>query len=169
MQHGSFQPYSLRHDTLGTIERINHLAAQFRSKHYPVIFIQHDGSKENCFLPGSDDWKILPELVVLPADTIISKTANDSFYGTRLQDTLAEHNISELFITGCATDFCIDTTVKSALNKDYKVTIVADGHTTASRPHIDAPSVINYFNWLWSEMSPAKHKLEVRQAAEIEV
>src|SRR5690606_4558680 len=96
MQKGSFKPYSLRHDTLGIIERINSIAKKCRSKNMPVIFIQHDGSKENCFYPNSEDWEILPELEILPSDIIIGKTANDAFYNTLLDSTLRNKNISEL-------------------------------------------------------------------------
>lgn len=34
--------------------------------------------------------------------------------------------------------------------------VVADGHTTADRPIIPARQVIQYFNWLWSEMTPTE-------------
>ena len=169
MQTGSFKPYSIRHDTLGTIDRINSLSADFRSNHYPVFFIQHDGTRENCFLPGTEDWEILPELERLPIDITISKTANDAFYKTLLQETLSEKNISELFIAGCATDFCVDTTIKSALSKDYKVTVVEDGHTTACRPFLDAQTVINHYNWLWADMSPTKYKPAVVKTCDIKL
>jgi nicotinamidase-related amidase len=169
MQKGSFKPYSIRHDTLGTIDRINFLAFNFRANHYPVIFIQHDGTKENVFFPNSQDWEIVPELVRLTDDITVSKTANDSFYKSSLQSILSVNHISELFITGCATDFCVDTTIKSALSKDYKVTVIEDGHTTASRPYIDAQTVINHYNWLWSEMSPAKHRLTVVKTIDIKI
>ena len=169
MQKGSFKPYSLRHDTLGVIDRINFLSGYFRANNYPVIFIQHDGTNENCFFPKTDDWEILPELVRLPNDITISKTANDSFYKTFLQEMLFKKATSELFITGCATDFCVDTTIKSALSRDYKVTIIEDGHTTASRPFIDAQTVINHYNWLWSEMSATKYKLAVLKTRDIKI
>jgi nicotinamidase-related amidase len=169
MQKGSFKPYSIRHDTLGTIERINSISNKCRCKCIPVIFIQHDGSNENCFYPNSEDWEILPELKILPSDIVISKTANDAFYKTELDSILRDKNISNLFITGCATDFCVDTTVKSALGRDYKVTVIEDGHTTASRPYIDAQTVINHYNWLWGDMSPTKHKLSVLKTVDIEL
>ncbi len=169
MQKGSFKPYSIRHDTLGTIDRINFLAFNFRANHYPVIFIQHDGTKENVFFPNSQDWEIVPELVRLTDDITVSKTANDSFYKSSLQSILSVNHISELFITGCATDFCVDTTIKSAFSKDYKVTVIEDGHTTASRPYIDAQTVINHYNWLWSEMSPTKHRLTVVKTIDVKI
>ena len=161
MQKGSFRPYALRHDTLGVIDRINTLSNYFRINNDKVIFIQHDGTRENSFLPETEDWKILPELIKLSGDTVISKTANDAFYNTDLQTILAKNNITELFITGCATDFCVDWTIKSAVSKDYRITVIEDGHTTADRPHLTAPAVIQHYNWLWADMTPTNSKIQV--------
>jgi len=153
MQLGSFRPYTLRYDTFGVIDRINKLSEHFRKSDDLVIFVQHDGTNENSFLPGTEDWSLLPELIRGPADILVSKSANDSFYQTNLHMILTSRG-KELIVTGCATDFCVDATIKSALTKDYSITVVADGHTTADRPMIPAWQVIDYFNWLWSEMTP---------------
>lgn len=161
MQIGSFKPYSQRHDNLGVINRINSLSQLFSEKNQFVIFIQHDGTKENCSIPESGDWQILPELARNTSDIIISKTANDSFYMSELENILIDLDINELFISGCATDFCVDSTVKSALNKDYKVTVIEDGHTTAARLFIDAQTTIKHYNWFWAEMTPSKFRIEV--------
>lgn len=161
MQAGSFKPYTLRYDTLGLIERINKLSDYFRANNDKVMFIQHDGTKENIFLPNTADWELLPELITSPTDYIVSKSANDAFYNTDLHHILTKNNITELFITGCATDFCIDATVKSAVSKDYKITIVEDAHTTANRPHLNAAKVIEHYNWIWSEMTPTNFKIQV--------
>ena len=161
MQIGSFRPYTLRYDTIGLIDRINLLSEHFRTHHDPVIFIQHDGTSENCFLPGTEDWEILPELTQNKGDIFISKTANDAFYKTKLQAFLATNQISELFITGCATDFCIDTTIKSAISKEYRITVIEDGHTSADRPHMKALTVIQHYNWVWADMTPTYCKIQV--------
>lgn len=161
MQKGSFSPYELKHDTFGVIERINKLASHFRKSNEKVVFIQHDGSKEGCFLPNSDEWQLLPELILEPTDLIVSKTANDAFYNTALQMLLANDNITELVITGSATDFCVDATVKSALTKDYEVTVIADAHTASDRPFMAAETVINHYNWLWDDFTATKHKIKV--------
>lgn len=161
MQTGSFKPYSIRYNTTHTIERINLLSEKFRSLGYPVIYIKHDGTKEDCFFPDTKDFEILPELVQEPSDIVVVKEANDAFYNTELQSILVRENVDELYICGCATDFCVDATVKSALVKDFKIYIASDAHTTASRPHIDAPTIIQYYNWLWSDLTPTKHKISV--------
>jgi nicotinamidase-related amidase len=161
MQRGSFKPYSIRYNAMQTIEQINLLSAKFREPGYPVIYIQHNGTKENCFLPNTTDFEILPELVQVSSDIIILKEANDAFYNTELQSVLNKKNVDELYICGCATDFCVDATVKSALSKDYKIYVASDAHTTANRPHVDAPTIIQHYNWLWSDLTPTKHKISV--------
>src|ERR1043166_2912647 len=167
MQIGSFRPYTLRHDAMGVIGRINILSDYFRAHRDKVIFIQHDGTKENGFIPDTEDWQILPELIRHSNDIIIAKTANDAFYKTELQAVLAKHDITELFFTGCATDFCIDATIKSAVSRDYRVTVIEDGHTTADRPHLTALAAIQHYNWLWADMTPTNYKIQVRKTSDL--
>ncbi len=167
MQKGSFKPYSLRHDTFSIVEKINNLSILFRKNNDKIIFIQHDGTAENCYLPNTEDWEILPELTKEKNDLVVSKTANDAFYQTTLEGILAKDNISELFITGCATDFCVDSTVKTALIKDYNLTIVEDAHTTADRPFLSAEMAIKHYNWLWADMTATKFKIKVIKTNDI--
>ena len=159
MQNVLFTPMSMRHDAEGVIGRINLLSAKFRTKGLPVLFIQHDGSAENYCLPGTEEWEILPELKREQGDLLIAKTVNDAFYRTSLHETLQQMDVDEVVVTGCATDFCVDATVKSALTHDYRVTVIADGHTTANRAQMTAMLVIDYFNWLWSEFVPVNGKI----------
>ena len=72
-----------------------------------------------------------------------------------------------MFITGCATDFCVESTIQSALTKDYNITVVSDGHTTGERPHLAAVKVIEHYNWVWNNMIPTKGKIDVKSTAEI--
>lgn len=161
MQIGSFKPYSVRHNTTSTIEQINILSEEFRKHKYTVIYIKHNGTKEGWLLPNTKDFDILPELIQESTDIFITKEANDAFYNTELQSTLRQRDIEELYICGCATDFCVDSTVKSALSKDYKIYVASDAHTTASRPDVDASTIIKYYNWLWNDLTPTKHKISV--------
>jgi len=167
MQLGSFKPYSIRHNTLQTIEQINLLSETFRNMGYPVIYIQHNGIRENYMLPGSADFDLLPELIQKESDIVVIKEANDAFYKTDLHSVLTQKGIDELYVCGCATDFCVDATIKSALTKEYKIHIASDAHTTANRPHVDAPTIIEYYNWLWSELTPTKDKISVQTTTEI--
>jgi Amidases related to nicotinamidase len=164
---GVFKPETPRFDAEGVVQRINLLSNYFRANGDKVIFIQHDGTKENIFLPGSSDWNILPTLNQSPNDVVLSKTANDSFYNTDLEMVLKKYDIEELFITGCATDFCVDATVHSALSKDYNIVVVKDCHTTANRPHLSAEKVIQHHNWIWENMYPTNGKIKLASSKEL--
>ena len=118
MQKGSFTSETPRFDTEGVVCRINELANSFRNKNFPVIIIQHDGTGSGAFEKNAKDWECLDELKLTKDDIRIDKYANDVFYQSDLQTKLSELNVSEIFISGCATDFCVESTVQSALVKE---------------------------------------------------
>jgi len=141
-----------KHDLRGVIERINRLAARVRDTAGTVIFVQHCGCKGDDFEPQSRGWAFLPELMRDPADVVVQKHLNDPFAGTDLQARLKEIAPDRLLITGWATDLCVDTTVRSAVENHHNVVVVADGHTLSDRPHLDAVSVIRHHHWVWSNL-----------------
>ena len=169
MQKVSFTPKTTRFDADLVIEGINSLSELFRANGQPVIFIQHNGQKQNYCTPGSKEWEILDELVRKPGDEVIAKQVNDAFYQTQLHHFLQMNHIVELVITGCATDFCVDATIKSALTHDYNLTIISDAHTTADRPYVSAEKLIAHHNWLWSEMIPTEGRVRVVKSADYKV
>jgi nicotinamidase-related amidase len=164
MQKVSFRPKTLRFDAEKVISRINLLSEKFREKGLPVVFIQHNGVRENYCRRGSKEWEILDEVARKPGDVVISKEVNDAFYQTQLHHYLQMNRINELVITGCATDFCVDATVKSALTHDYNLTIISDAHTTADRLQLLAPQIIDHYNWVWAELTPTEGKITVISA-----
>ena len=97
----------------------------------------------------------------------MSKTANDAFYQSELSAMLTARGVEELFVTGCATDFCVEATVQSALSKDYRVTVVEDGHTTGERPALSARQVIAHYHWVWRNLVPTRGSVRVMKYEEI--
>ncbi len=167
MQKGSFTPKTPRFDADGVVRRINELAAIFRELNFPVIYIQHDGTGTGEFEKNSTEWENLDELIVESNDILIDKYANDVFYKSDLQSKLSELRVDELFISGCATDFCVESSIQSALTKDYNITVVSDGHTTGERPHLEAKKVIEHYNWVWQNMISTKGNIEVKNFVRI--
>lgn len=161
MQKAMFSPENPMFDLDDVIKRINSLADIFRKRGDQVIFIQHDGSSEGFCIPGTEDFDILPSLSKSSDDLLISKTANDSFYKTKLKEQLDHLDIDELVVTGISTDFCIDATIKSAIGKDYNVTVIANAHTTDDKPHLKAKQLIEHYNWLWTVMLPTNVKIKL--------
>lgn len=151
MQVGLFRTVS-RYDEEGVVRRINALSSAVREAGGTVVFIQHDGDQGELLEPGSGDWEIMPELVREPDEIVVRKRACDAFYETDLQNILEQLDARPLIITGCATDFCVDTTVRAAANRDFEVIVAEDGHTTADRPHLDAVSIMKHHNWMWANL-----------------
>ncbi|TAI48390.1 isochorismatase family protein [Flagellimonas allohymeniacidonis] len=161
MQKGSFTPKTPRFDTSGVVNRINGLADLFRRMGFPVIFIQHDGNGTGEFEKDTWEWELLDELQTEKTDIRLDKYVNDVFYESGLHRRLMDSNVGELLITGCATDFCVESTIQSALTKDFDITVVSDGHTTGERPHLRAEKVIEHYNWVWQNMIPTNGKIKV--------
>lgn len=139
----------------------------FRKLNCPVIYVQHDGTGTGEFEKYSTEWKVLDDLIVEPTDVLIDKYVNDVFYKTDLQAKLIELKVGELFVTGCATDFCVESTIQSALTKDYHITVVSDGHTTGDRPSLIAEKVVEHYNWVWENMIPTDGTIEVKTFKQI--
>jgi nicotinamidase-related amidase len=167
MQVGLFEGHPPRWDADGVIHRINVVAKAVRAVGGTVIFIQHDDPQGGILEAGTDGWRILPTLERTDKDLMVRKQACDSFYETELPGILEQHHAQQLIVTGCATDFCVDTTVRAAASRDYKVVVVADGHTTKDRPHLDAVSIIRHHNWMWENLILPRSQVEVLSAADI--
>jgi len=141
-----------KHDLMNVVRRINAVAAFLRRQGGAVVWIRHCGKAGDGFERGEPGWAFLPELDRHPADLEVEKTLNDSFAGTALHATLQRLGAERILITGWATDFCVDATLRSAVSRDYHVVAVSDAHTLSDRPHLEAAAVIRHHNWVWSDL-----------------
>ena len=154
MQQGLFA--TPRYDAAGLVARINGLSARMRAKQSPIIFIQHCGAEGEDIHPSQPGYNLHSDLEVEPHDTIIAKASCDAFLATNLASTLSDFEVDEVVITGFATDFCVDTTIRSALAQGYTTIVPEDGHTTADRPYMSVQKVIEHHNFVWANLiSPA--------------
>ncbi len=71
---------------------------------------------------------VLPNLLFSAdtADVVIDKPRYDAFYKTNLEELLTGRNIDSLIITGTMTEVCCESTARSAMYRNYKVTMVSD-------------------------------------------
>jgi nicotinamidase-related amidase len=140
-----------KHDLEGVVRRINAIAALVRPTG-KVVWIRHCSKEGDGFAPRSPGWAFLPELDCQPADVVVEKNLNDAFAGTTLHHVLQDMAADRVIVTGWATDQCVDSTVRSAISRDYRVVAVSDGHTVSDRPHLAATEVIRHHNWVWSDL-----------------
>jgi len=155
-----------KHDLQGVIGRINAVTAATRRRGGKVIWIRHCGAPGDVFGRGEPGWAFLPELDRQTDDLVVEKTLNDAFAGTELQGILQRFAPDRLLFLGWATDFCVDSTIRSAVSRGHQVVVVADGHTLADRPHLDAVTVIRHHNWVWSGLITSR-SIRVAPAAEL--
>ena len=132
------------------LSRLDSLAVRLRAKGIPIIFIKHCGPEGTALHPSQSGHAIHGSLTVDPADTMITKASCDAFLDTALAETLTCLNANELLVTGCATDFCVDTTIRTALARGHKTIVPEDGHTTGDRPYLPAQKVIEHHNAIWA-------------------
>ncbi len=151
MQQAAFVNAPPKHDATGLVSRLIRLADAVRGRGGAVVFIQHDGPPGDPFHPDQPGWRLIDELSPHPADTVIRKTSCDAFLGTSLNDFLRARAVDRLIVTGWATDYCVDTTVRSALARGYRTVVPSDGHTAADRPHLPAVKIIEHHNAIWAD------------------
>ncbi len=74
---------------------------------------------------GTPEADIIPELAGYPGETI-AKTRYSAFFGTTLEERLAELGPDRVIVCGVCTDICVNHTVADARNRDYEVEVPVD-------------------------------------------
>lgn len=153
------------HDLDGCLSRVADLAQRARTAGVPVIYLRqrvHDLPAESA--------DIHPGVAPRPEDTVLDKDSADSFLDTPLDDLLRERSVRRVLVTGNATDYCVDSTSRSALSHGYDLVLVADGHTTPHRPAGTEPTasqIIAHHNTIFTAIQYAGRAIEVPPAAQI--
>ena len=123
------------------IERVNRLVEAGRANGHRIVWVkmvwQNDAAlgliaKKSAFLAKrglrANTWgaELLKGLHVSASDTFVEKTRFSGFYKTTLEQLLRGAGITDLFIGGVRTDFCVESTVRDAYFRDFEVKVVAD-------------------------------------------
>lgn len=149
------------------VTRVAELLAKARENHIPIIYIQYDGKPDHFLAVQSPGWYIHPMISPMPGDCVIRKRTSNSFYQTNLLDCLQQKQIQHLVVTGCMTQFCIDSTCRHAINLNYDVTLVKDGHSTNDSDTLTAAQIIAHHNETLNNFGTDDHKILVKLAREI--
>lgn len=167
VQSGLFDGEPAAADAEAVIERINHLSRQAREAELPVIVVQHEQA-EGGLAHGSAGWQLQSRLQVADTDHRLRKTTPDSFLRTGLDEVLSMLGVEEVVICGYASEFCIDTTTRSAAAHGYAVTLVADGHTTCDKPHASAAQIREHHNATLANITSFGPRIRTLAATDIQ-
>ena len=150
------------------VGQIDKLRTKARAANIPIIYVQHDGEAGHPLEVGTSGWQIHPEIKPLDGDSIIRKRASDSFFETSLQQELASRRVKHLVVTGCMTEYCVDTTCRRAVSLGYDVTLVSDAHTTIDNKLLTAAQIVAHHNALLDGFDAGSHAVTVKPADEVE-
>ena len=127
------------------LDAINRTIDHVRASGGVIVFIQHCHATFDPLMKGNPGWALHESLQPQPGDLFVEKEASDAFYATTLDAQLQGAGVTELFVTGLQTEYCVDATCRAALSHGYAVTLVSDAHTTGDS-HLPAADVVKHHN-----------------------
>lgn len=137
----------------------------------PVVWVQHTSDE----LPlGSEQWKIVPQLVPDEKDPLVGKRYGDSFEDTDLEKVLAGLGVGSLVVAGAQSDVCIRCTLHGALARGYDALLVSDAHTTEDLREYGEPgtpgpeAVIAHTNLYWQWTTVPGRTAGIAATAEVD-
>lgn len=132
------------------VSRIQGLIAKARAAKVPVFYVQHDGGPGDEFDRNSPGFPFVPDIAPHPGDSVTVKKRNSAFYETDLHEKLQAAAIDHIVVCGMQTEYCVDATVRSAFDRFYRVTVVADAHTTFDSQLLPAATIIAHTQHIWN-------------------
>ncbi|MDX2430071.1 MAG: isochorismatase family cysteine hydrolase, partial [Bacteroides sp.] len=87
----------------------------------------------NSMARGTKGAELDHRLLVV-SDLLVAKRRSDSFNKTNLDQILTDRQIEKLVIVGLDAEKCVLSSIEAALNRGYKVTVIADGVIAGEEP-----------------------------------
>jgi len=98
-----------------------------------ISSLHPDVARDGGMVWGGRDTEIVAALEPGAGDHVVRKSRFDTFLGTDLELLLGGLGVGHLIVTGISTNVCVESTVRTASQRGYAVTVVADA-TAASSP-----------------------------------
>jgi ureidoacrylate peracid hydrolase len=149
------------------------LLATARSKGLPIVYTRHVFRPDFLDAParlfdmlprspeplvrGTWDADVIEELAPERDDHIIDKNRYDAFLYTDLEVVLRALGVTRLLVTGVVTSVCVESTVRSAEQRDFEVFVASDccsAPTEAHGPALAAMAAVFATVGTWRELLP---------------
>lgn len=129
-------------------EAINELVHIMRGHSNPIIWVRQEFEPDlrdafpemkakgiHINIKGTTGCEIVPELAPAISDTVIVKKRYSAFFGTELDEILAELRPDAIVLAGINTHACIRTTAIDAYQRDWAVVLALDCIDSYDREH----------------------------------
>ena len=153
-------------------QAINELVEILRSNSAPVLWVRQEFEPDlsdafpemrakniHINIKGTLGCQIVSELAVDPSDRVIVKKRYSAFFGTDLDNILAQLKPDALVLAGINTHACIRTTAIDAYQRDWPVVLAQDCIDSYDRPHHEIT-----MNYLKDKLALAMTNAEIRSA-----
>ncbi|HXC56986.1 MAG TPA: cysteine hydrolase family protein [Rhizomicrobium sp.] len=137
-EHPDYPPY----DGDGVLQRIAGLIAKARAAKTPVMYVQHHGAGNHPFQPGKPGYPIHDAIAPQAGDDVTVKHNSSAFHGTDFDAKLKKAGIDHLVVTGMQSEYCVDSAIRGAHERGYKVTLVSDAHSTGDTKVARAKDIV---------------------------
>ena len=84
---------------------------------------------------GSKETEILEEIAPLDDELVINKGSSGVFNGTAFDQILHNMGITNLIFCGVGTNYCVETSVRDAGDRNYNVVMLRDGCAARNEEH----------------------------------
>jgi len=117
---------------------IRTLLSAWRTAGHKVAFTRHDSIEAESPLKLSlETGQQLDGMEILTDDIAVSKSSNSGFVGTPLELELRRAGIQRLVVAGYFTNYCVETTVRTAGNMGFDTYLVHDACGTMNNIGFD--------------------------------
>lgn len=180
-KEGSISKLGINVDrTQQIIEPIQKLLKAFHDAGAAVIFTKMNlrkdysdaGILEEAFPPlkglghavaGSWDGKLIKDFKPCKEDYVIEKCRFSGFYNTSLETVLRCKGVENLIMVGVATNICVESTVRDAFYRDFRVFVPKDA-TASYTEDMERGSFIN-FDFGFAKVTTTEEILEGMNAS----
>ena len=100
----------------------------FREAGEPVVHVQHawDAPDAAYLAPGTPGFEIHDAVRPEGEEPVVVKAEPNAFAGTDLDERLRGLGVDELVVAGMMSSMCVDATVRSAVERGFRATVVHD-------------------------------------------
>jgi nicotinamidase-related amidase len=128
------------HDGHAVVDRIAGLIARARAAGVPVFFVQH--MEGEAMRPGAPGFAFVDKLAPGPGDDVTVKQYSSAFHGTDFDARLRKAGVDHLVITGMQSEYCVNSAIRGAYERGYRITLVSDAHSTGDTKVAKARDII---------------------------
>ncbi len=133
------------------IENINKLILTAKGSNKEVVYVRHNDGEGSDLEMGSDGWQIYHDIAPDNGEYIVDKEYNSAFHKTGLREYLERKKIDTIILVGLQTEYCIDATLKSAFDYEYKIIIPEETNTTFDNEYLPGRKLYELYNYkIWN-------------------